>query len=155
MADDTTGHPPVPDPRNKLLDALLGRWRTQGRTLGAEADPAILIEGFDDYEWMAGGFFLVHRADVGMGDQRVEVIEMIGPYEPDSGTFPMRSFDNHGGFATMRAAVDDDGVWRFTGETERATLVIAEDGASMAARWERTEDGASWHPWMDMTFTKM
>ena len=22
-------------------------------------------------------------------------------------------------------------------------------------RWERSDDGASWQPWMDMTFTRM
>lgn len=154
MTNDTTEtarRPPAPHPRNRLLDALVGRWRSQGRTV---TTPAVRIEGFDDYEWMAGEFFLVHRVDVRMDDRRVEVIEMIGPYDPAGGTFPMRSFDNHGNFVTMQATVGDDGVWTFTGETERATLVIAEDGASMAARWERTDDGSTWHHWMDMTFTK-
>jgi hypothetical protein len=25
----------------------------------------------------------------------------------------------------------------------------------MAAKWERSDDGATWQPWMDMTFTRM
>jgi hypothetical protein len=25
----------------------------------------------------------------------------------------------------------------------------------MTARWERSDDGASWQPWMDTTFTQM
>ena len=28
------------------------------------------------------------------------------------------------------------------------------DRAGMTARWERSDDGASWQPWMDMTFTR-
>jgi hypothetical protein len=24
----------------------------------------------------------------------------------------------------------------------------------MTALWERSEDGITWHPWMDMTFTR-
>jgi hypothetical protein len=27
--------------------------------------------------------------------------------------------------------------------------------AGMTARWERSNGGASWQPWMDMTFTRM
>jgi hypothetical protein len=37
----------------------------------------------------------------------------------------------------------------------RSTLTISPDRSGMTARWERSEDGASWQPWMDMTFTRM
>ncbi|MFB9965280.1 hypothetical protein [Sinosporangium siamense] len=67
----------------------------------------------------------------------------------------MRSFDNQGAFVTMRASVTDDGVWTFAGETERATLVIADDHATMSATWERTDDTTPWHPWMTMSFTRV
>ncbi|WP_245919846.1 hypothetical protein [Actinomadura mexicana] len=40
------------------------------------------------------------------------------------------------------------------GETERATLVIAEDGESMTAEWERTDDGSNWRHWTDMSFVR-
>jgi hypothetical protein len=66
----------------------------------------------------------------------------------------MRSFDNQGNFATMTARVHDDGVWTFTGASERATLTIGADGTTMTARWERSDDGTSWRHWMDMRFTK-
>lgn len=103
---------------------------------------------------MAGGHFLVHRADVNMGGERVEVIEMIGPYDPSDGSYPMRSFDNQGNFVEMTARVGDDGVWTLTGASARATLTVGEDGTAMAARWERSDDGASWRHWMDMRLTR-
>jgi hypothetical protein len=37
----------------------------------------------------------------------------------------------------------------------RSTLTISADRSGMTARWERSDDGASWQPWMDMTFTRM
>jgi hypothetical protein len=67
----------------------------------------------------------------------------------------MRSFDNRGAFATMRASVADDGVWTFSGDTERATLVIADDHTAMSATWERTDDATTWSPWMTMSFTRL
>ncbi|ACZ91530.1 DUF1579 family protein [Streptosporangium roseum] len=149
-------HNPIALIENKRLDALVGRWRSHGQMMSTDpSDPAIEIAGSDTYEWLTGGFFLLHRVDVRVGDDQVEVVEMIGPYDPATGTYPMRSFDNHGAFVTMQASVADDGVWTFTGDTERATLVIADDRATMSATWERTDDTTTWHPWMTMSFTRL
>jgi hypothetical protein len=91
-----------------------------------------------------------------LGDRRAadEVLELIGPYDRSEQSYPMRSFDNQGNFATMTARVRDDGVWTFTGASERATLSIGDDGTTMTARWERSDDGSGWRHWMDMRFTK-
>ncbi|MGC4787780.1 DUF1579 family protein [Micromonospora sp. DT178] len=146
---------PTPPIENRRLNALVGRWHSRGQTMAADPSaPTIEIAGADTYEWLAGGFFLVHRVDVRIDDDHVEVIEMIGPYDPSTGTYPMRSFDNQGAFVTMRASVADDGVWTFSGDTERATLVIADDHATMSATWERTDDTITWQPWMTMSFTR-
>ncbi|MER5423360.1 DUF1579 family protein [Streptosporangium roseum] len=149
-------HNPMTPIENKRLDALVGRWRSRGQMVPTDpSDPAIEIAGSDTYEWLTGGFFLLHRVAVRIGDDQVEVVEMIGPYDPATGTYPMRSFDNHGAFVTMQASVADDGVWTFAGDTERATLVIADDRATMSATWERADDTTTWHPWMTMSFTRL
>jgi hypothetical protein len=70
-----------------------------------------------------------------------------------------------------RTRVDEHGVWRFagggavatvappfsgeTGGMVRSTLAVSPDRGRMAARWERSDDGASWQPWMEVTFTRM
>jgi hypothetical protein len=131
-------------------EPLIGSWASSGRTV----EPAIEIKGTDVYEWLPGRQFIVHRVDVRMGGEQVDVLEVIG--ERDDDAFLMRSFDHNGGTALMRATVDEAGVWTFAGPTERATLVAAEDGASMSARWERRpDDGAAWEHWMDMRFRRI
>jgi len=40
------------------------------------------ITGTDIYEWLPGGFFLLHRVDVVIGEQAVRAIELIGEYDP-------------------------------------------------------------------------
>jgi hypothetical protein len=152
--DQAPGRPLGPSAENRRLAVLLGTWRFEGQTVATLTEPAITIKGFDTYEWLAGEFFMVHRVDVRMNDERVEVIEMIGPHDPATGTYPMRSFDNQGNFTTMHASVSDDGVWTFVGESERATLTIAEDRTSMRARWERLDETSTWRHWMDMRFTR-
>ena len=118
---------PAPSPELRRLGALVGRWRSEGHIVG---DPAVPITGTDVYEWLAGGFFLVHHVDVVIGDQQVRALELIGEYDPATDAFT-------GGGAV------------------RSTLTISPDRAGMTARWERSDDGASWQPWMDMTFTRM
>ena len=139
----------MPDER---FATIAGRWRTSGRVLG---DPATTVTGSDVYEVLLGGHFLVHHVDVTMGGKRVQVIEIIG--EPDGrGGYLARSYDSEVNAEVMRVAIDDQGVFRFRGDAERtrATLTVAPDGASMHATWDRSDDGATWRPWMDISFTR-
>jgi hypothetical protein len=142
----------TPQPELRRLEPLVGRWRSEGETVSS-GPPSIRIRGTDEYEWLAGGYFLLHRVDVLLGDDRVNVLELIGPYDPASQTYPMRSFDSQGNFTTMHASFNVDGSWLFAGDTERARLVLGEDGRTMAAHWEQLRDGV-WQAWMDMRFAR-
>jgi hypothetical protein len=41
------------------------------------------------------------------------------------------------------------------GGVVRSTLTVSADRSSMTARWERSDDGSVWQPWMSMLFTRM
>jgi hypothetical protein len=162
------GGTPAPSPQFQRLGALVGRWRSEDHIVG---EVPASITGTDVYEWLAGGFLLVHHVDVVIGDQQVRALELIGEYDPATDAFTARAYDNLGNVTIMRARVDGQGVWRFTGGGDvapvarpaaadaggavRSTLTVSPDRAGMTARWERSDDGASWKPWMDMTFTRM
>ena len=67
-------------PTRKFSDsALVGRWRSEGPVVGEVPVP---ITGTDIYEWLPGGFFLLHHVDVVIGEQAVRAIELIGEYDP-------------------------------------------------------------------------
>lgn len=91
---------------------------------------------------MDGGFFLIHRVDVQMGDAQVKAIEMIGPYDSSTQRYPMRSFDNDGHFATMHAHRDADGTLHLVATANQ----WARDGNSAPA--------GKWQHWMDLHFTR-
>jgi len=157
----------MPDAQTRRLGALVGRWRSEGHVVG---EPPVPIDGTDIYEFLPGEFFLVHHVDVTVGHQKVQAIEIIGEYDAATGAFTCRAYDNDGNVTIMRAHVDDDGIWTFTGGPDiapaaqsdgggtaggvRSTLTIR-DANTMSAKWERTDDDAAWQPWMDMTFTRM
>jgi len=151
----------TPDER---LWTIAGHWQTSGHVIG---EPRIPVAGTDVYEVLPGGHFLVHHVDVTVGDRPVRAIEIIG--EPGAAGYLARSYDGEGNAEVMHLTIDHDGVFHFAGggdiapaaqpgETPtarvRSTLTIAEDRRSMTALWERSDDGRTWHPWMDMAFTR-
>ncbi|RDI18080.1 hypothetical protein DEU38_121117 [Rhodococcus sp. AG1013] len=110
------------------------------------------IAGTDEYEWMAGGMWVIHRVDVMMGDDHVQALELIGDHDTETDTYTMRAFDGSGTFGTMTARLNTDGTWTFLGEGMRSTLRTSEDNSSMTACWERQDESGHWIHWMDMDF---
>jgi hypothetical protein len=147
-----SGAPPRPGPEHQALAPFVGRWRTAGEVLASGSTPALEIAGIDEYEWLPGGFFLLHRVDVRIGGEPVQALEIIG-WEAERGSYFMRSFDSQGNASEMRARVDDDGTWRFEGDAERFTGRFGDGGDTLSGRWEQRE-GDGWIPWMDVRLSK-
>jgi hypothetical protein len=160
VSDQEAGTP------DKRLQAIVGRWQTSGYVIG---EPDLPVVGIDNYEALPGGYFVVHYVDVIVGDRHVQAIEIIGEPDAASGGFLARSFDSDGNTELMLVTIDDDGVFHFIGGPDiapaaqptnaptarvRSTLTIAQDGQSMTALWERSDDGTDWQPWMDISFTR-
>ena len=144
----------VPAAEMERLDALVGKWHTEWWARENPDDEPVKTSGTDIYEWLPGEFFLVHKVAARMDYGLYTVLEMIGPYDPDTQTYPTRSYDSQGNEQLMTASVDDNGVWTFADKKTRATLTVAPDRCTMSAKWERTTDGKRWTHWMDMHFTK-
>jgi hypothetical protein len=139
------------EPRDGKLEAFVGRWRTEGRVRAGPWGPEVPIAGTDGYEWLPGGFFLLHRADVSIGAERVEVFEVIGRDAAGEGWF-MHAYDSRGSAGTMRATLSGE-TWTFQGDGERFTGGFGEDGRVLSGTWELRQ-GAEWVPWMDVRLTR-
>lgn len=144
---------PGPDPALKRLDVFVGKWNTEGQIRAAPPNPAVKISGTDIYEWLPGGFFLVHRVDVRMGDEEVKAVEIIG-YDASSQTYPMHSFDNKGNYDLLQANVHDR-TWTIIGKSMRFTGVFSDDGNTITGHWEQLIDGSNWLPWMEVKLTRV
>jgi hypothetical protein len=154
------------DAQHPRLGAIAGEWVTSGHVLG---DPPVPVTGSDIYEVLPGGHFLIHWVDVTVGSEEVRAVEVVGEPTAQEGVFLARSYDNQGNAEVMEVTVDDDGVFHFSGGPDiapaaqpagasparvRSTLRVGSDGDSMSALWERSDDGVSWQPWMDMRFQR-
>ncbi len=148
--------PTAPGPEHRLLDVFVGTWNTEGTILADAAHPSATtakLTAVDTYEWLPGGFFLIHHVDGRMGEDEVHAIEIIG-YDASRQAYRTRSFDNQGNTGTYEATLRG-ATWRIRGERERFTGELGDDGGSLTGQWERrSTDGTRWVPWMDIRLTK-
>jgi hypothetical protein len=140
-------------PQHELLSSLIGKWMTVGETIPTDGSPALEIQASDIYEWVAGGFFVVHTAYGRIGDSNVGGVEIIG-YEPESGRFRTHFFDSQGNVSNQDLTFHD-GRWTWSGPHARATGVLSDDGQSMPTLHEWSDDGVDWRPSMNVTLRKV
>jgi hypothetical protein len=142
---------PVKPKELEHLEPFVGTWHTEGllKVNGKNGD--LKITGTDSYEWLPGGFFLLHRVDVHIGSEHKEAIEVIG-YNESGKTFQMQYFDNEGNTGTMGANVRN-GVWTFLDKSMRFTGRFNDDKNVMEGAWEQFLDG-KWVHWMKIKLTK-
>jgi hypothetical protein len=137
-------------PEHKALESFLGTWKAQGLTKDGRIVP---IHGQDTYEWLPGGFFLIHHLESHVADAEYKSIEIIG-YDAARKVYTLTFFDSWGGTGRYDATVQGN-VWTYSGDSRRATVIVSEDGQTMTGDWQMSFDGSEWHPWMDITSTKV
>jgi hypothetical protein len=143
------------DTDHERLEVLIGTWKTDGRTKETPDAPAVKIDAVDAYEWLPGGYGLLHTVDANVGDEKVEGAEIIG-YDPDRGAYVTQYFGSDGP-AAYEANLTQEGeglTWRMRSRTDRFTGVFNEDGSVLTGHWELLGDSGDWEPWMDITVTK-
>ena len=69
---------PRPGPEHELLGVVIGKWINEGYTVTTADAPSVKILTNDVYEWMPGGFFVLHTAYGGVGSTDVGGTEIIG-----------------------------------------------------------------------------
>ena len=121
----------------RRLEALVGTWRTEGWTREASGAPAMRIDAVDTYEWLPGGFGLLHIVDAKVGDERVEGAEIIG-YDPALASFRTQYFGSDGPSAYEASLEEEYGalVWGMQSECDRfaGTFARSSRTASRATR---------------------
>lgn len=138
----------APEPELSLLNDFAGKWKTTGAIKVANENPDIYIHGSDTYEWWPGNFFLVHKADVFIGSERSETIEIIS-FDKSMNCYRMEYFDNKGGTGIMTARYYNN-IWKFQGDTLRFRGNFSEDKQVFSGVWEQSEDTKKWSHFMDI-----
>lgn len=141
-----------PKVAHKNLEPFVGKWNTVGNIKSINGSSPGQMKGTDIYEWLPGGFFLLHKVDVQMDTERKQSIEIIG-YDESTDTYPMHFYDNEGNSGTLHASLDN-GTWTFLSDTLRFTGCFSEDGKILTGVWEQRDDTSDWIAWMEVRLTR-
>lgn len=120
----------------------------------------------ETFEWLHGGFFLVHRWDAVFGDPdayagpelpggAIQKGIMFYGFDAATGRYRTHFFDGNGPFHDGSRYEGEvvDGNLRFTGPA-RFTLIENDDG-TITNDWELKDDDGEWRPWRHTTMTRV
>jgi hypothetical protein len=159
MPDLPEPHLPEPSGAHRRLDVFVGKWRHNGASYadGQRSDDplasAVPWTGDESYEWLPGGFFLLHRWDAILGTREFKGTEILG-YDEAEGVYFTRMFDNAGNHPDYRASVDGD-VWTFSESATRATVTVTDRGNGMNVAWQWRKERSDWLPLCDRVATRV
>jgi hypothetical protein len=140
---------------HERLEALIGRWKTDGWTTETEDAPATKVDALDTYEWAPGGYALLHSVEAKMGEEAVEGAELIG-YDPQRASYVTQYFGSDGPEAYEASLSEEEGhaTWRMQSETSRFAGTFNDDRDVITGHWELRDGDGKWKPWMDITLTR-
>ena len=139
------------------LEALVGDWEMELSNAAFLPDPSDTAKGSASFAWAQDGAFLLMRS---MGDGQPSppaAVLMIGR-DDAAADYTVLYYDSRG-VSRVYAMSFADGVWKMwreaTGFSQRFEGAISQDGATIAAHWEKSFDGATWEHDFDLTYTKV
>ena len=142
-----------PAAKHRALGVLAGNWITQGTIRATEHAASSEMRAIDRYEWLPGGFFMLHKVDALIGGTVSQSIEVIG-YDAKQACYATRSYEDQGtndGF-TERL---EGRLWSIDGEKVRFKGAFDADGSVLAGTWEQRSGEGRWRPWMDIELRKV
>ena len=124
-----------PHPALKALDVMVGTWDLKGRDFTTNEE----ISGRSNFEWMEGGFFLVHRFNLDYAGRKFTGIEYIG-YDEKSGHLKTHVFSTQGpGPAGYTLEVDEHTFTNWFGDVGADNHYkgkFSEDRNTLIGQWE-------------------
>jgi len=140
---------PIPgQPSNAALERLhvfVGEWELEITSMSFEEDKTAVVRGRASFEWIEGGAFLLEHSEVANTDFP-RPVSIIGP-DDSAEAYSMLYFDSRGVSRIYQMSFSEN-VWKlwrdFPGFSQRFIGSFSADGNTIAARWERSDDGSNW-----------
>lgn len=159
MSEGSEFQMPVPDPALKRLDYLVGTWQMTGRTEDGPAGPGADMSSVETFEWMEGGFFLIHRWEGGFEVGGVQVVDTgyeFFDYDPAAGQYRTHFFNSFGPYDLegSKYTGDFDGDALVVTGPARITRTMNADG-TITCDSHMPDGNGGWIAFMHATLTKL
>lgn len=128
-----------PSAEHRALGILAGNWSTQGTIRASSEAAASEMRAIDRYQWLPGGFFMLHNVDALIGGEASQSIEVIG-YDAEQGCYVSRSHGDRGASDGFTARLDKR-AWEIDGAKVRFKGGLrprrSGSGRDVGAAWRR------------------
>ncbi len=135
---------------NSRFSRLLGVWKTTGNL--KSGGNILELTGIDSYELVLEGNYILHKADVKIGNDRRETFEMIklsdSPHQAR-----MYYFNSKGEEGVMTASIVNN-EFGIKGSHLKFGGVINEENTTIIGKWYTLTENKEWEEFIDLTLKK-
>lgn len=142
-----------PGPEQRALGVFIGKWINEGHTVATADTPAVPIVTSDIYEWVPGGFAVLHSAYGRIGEFGGGGVEIL-TYDAEAAAYRSMFVDSLGNTSTSQLTLRD-GAWTWQGDRTRCTATFSADGRIQTAHHERRTDDGAWEASMEVRLQKI
>lgn len=143
----------IQNPGLTAFKPLIGTWATVGHH---PMVPGVTFHGRTTFDWHEGGAFVIMRSEIDEPDIPSGIA--IFGNDDKADTLSMLYFDERAVAREYQAKMEPQVLrwWRNTPEfSQRYTITIAHDTATMLGVGEMSKDGGPWGPDLSLTYTRI
>ncbi len=125
---------------------LIGVWKTSGTVKSDQGD--LTLSGIDSYELVLDGNFILHKADVKMGNEHSETVEMIhSAGSLDQAT--MQYFNSRGEDGKMTSSIIDN-EFTIIGNGLKFKGTIDKHDTLVIGKWYSKGESETWNEFIEL-----
>ena len=149
-----TGHSAaIPNPALEAFRILIGEWKTAGTHAKL---PGMTLHGHASFQWIEGGAFLIMQAENDEG--KIPSATAIFGSDNTKDEYYMLYFDERKVSRKCEVTFKDNVLkwWREgPGFSQRYSFAFTDNNNTMIGTGELSEDGTSWEPDLNLTYTRI
>ncbi|SFJ88050.1 hypothetical protein [Myroides guanonis] len=133
-----------------VFNRLIGVWETRGTILRDNINSKLV--GIDSYEFILEGNYILHKANVIMGDiksETFEIIELDNSFEQGK----MYYYNSNGEKGLMRASLYED-AFIIKGDNLKFEGSLKEEDTLLIGKWYLLSKDDEWIEFIDLKLTK-
>ena len=131
---------------------FIGEWKTEGRVFGTDQTPEIQIIGTDTYESILDGFFILHKADVLIGKEKSQTLELMWLLNADD-KVSLQHYNNTGSSGLMSGLIKNH-EWEIRGDELRFDGKFSENCNELSGNWQRLDNQKKWVNFIEIKLTR-
>ena len=129
---------------------LIGTWKTEGIILTGKGNSK--LAGIDTYEYILNGNYILHKADVKMGNERSETFEIIAMDNSIENGI-MHYYNSKGETGVMTSSLVKNN-FQIKGDKLKFEGTINEEDTRIEGKWYLQADNEEWKEFIDINLTK-